>query len=46
MQSDNKQSLAQERLQWDGTIYQSQGKTFLGDYLKTPLPDSAWKVTK
>jgi hypothetical protein len=46
MQDDNKQSLAQERLQWDGKIYRSQGKTFLGDYLKTPLPESAWRVMK
>jgi hypothetical protein len=46
MQSANKQSLAQERYQWDGKTYQSQGKTHLGDYLKTPLPANAWRVNK
>jgi hypothetical protein len=46
MQSNNKQGLAQERLQWDGKIYRTQGKTFLGDYLKTPLPEKAWRVMK
>jgi hypothetical protein len=46
MQSANKQSLAQEKLQWDGKMYRSQGKTFLGDYLKTPLPEKAWRVNK
>jgi len=46
MQSDNRQGLAQERLQWDGKIYRTQGKTFLGEYLKTPLPAEAWRVMK
>ncbi len=46
MQNDNEQSLAQERLQWDGKTYRSQSKTFLGDYLKTPLPQDAWRVMK
>jgi len=46
MQDANKQSLAQARLQWDGKMYHEQSKTFLGDYLKTPLPASAWKAMK
>ncbi|MGH7496143.1 MAG: hypothetical protein ACREOO_27635 [bacterium] len=46
MESTSQQSLAQERYQWDGQMYRSQGKTFLGDYLTTPLPASAWKVMK
>lgn len=46
MQDDTKQSLAQVRLQWDGKAYHELSKTFLGDYLKTPLPASAWKAMK
>jgi len=46
MQDDSKQSLAQVRLQWDGKAYHEAAKTFLGDYLKTPLPASAWKAMK
>ncbi|MGH7450015.1 MAG: hypothetical protein ACRENG_01585 [bacterium] len=46
MESTSQQSLAQERYHWDGKMYRSQGKTFLGDYLKTPLPAEAWKVMK
>lgn len=46
MESTSQQSLAQERYQWDGKMYRSQGKTFLGDYLKTPLPAEAWRVNK
>jgi hypothetical protein len=46
MQDDTKQSLAQVRLQWDGKAYHELSKTFLGDYLKTPLPASAWRVNK
>jgi hypothetical protein len=46
MQDDAKQSLAQVRLQWDGKAYHETTKTFLGDYLKTPLPASAWKAMR
>jgi hypothetical protein len=46
MQSSAKQSLAQERLQWDGQSYQIHAKTFLGDYLHTPIPEGAWRVIK
>lgn len=46
MQDNAKQSLAQVRLQWDGKAYHESSKTFLGDYLKTPLPASAWKALK
>jgi hypothetical protein len=46
MQDGSKQSLAQLRLQWDGQAYHEVAKTFLGDYLKTPLPASAWKAMK
>jgi len=46
IQDDTKQSLAQVRLQWDGKMYHEQSKPFLGDYLKTPLPASAWKAMK
>ncbi len=46
MQDDTKQSLAQVRLQWDGKAYHEQSKIFLGDYLKTPLPEGAWKAMK
>lgn len=46
MQDDTTQSLAQVHLQWDGKMYHEQSKTFLGDYLKTPLPQGAWKALK
>jgi len=46
MQDDARQSLAQVRLQWDGKAYHEIAKIFLGDYLKTPLPASAWKAMK
>jgi len=46
MQDDTKQSLAQVRLQWDGKMYHELSKTFLGEYLKTPLPANAWRVMK
>jgi len=46
MQDGSKQSLAQVRLQWNGKAYHEQSKIFLGDYLKTPLPASVWKVMK
>jgi hypothetical protein len=46
MQDETRQSLAQVRLQWDGKTYHDAAKTFLGDYLKTPLPASAWRVNK
>lgn len=46
MQDNTKQSLAQIRLQWDGKTYHEHSKNFLGDYLKTPLPASAWKAMK
>ncbi|MDZ7290707.1 MAG: hypothetical protein ONB44_23395 [candidate division KSB1 bacterium] len=46
MENPNRQSLAQERLQWDGQTYRPHSKTFLGDYLKTPLPEGAWRVMK
>jgi hypothetical protein len=46
MQDDIKQSLAQVRLQWDRQAYHEIAKTFLGDYLKTPLPANAWKAMK
>jgi hypothetical protein len=46
MQDSTKQSLAQVRMQWNGKMYHEQSKIFLGDYLKTPLPASAWRVMK
>jgi hypothetical protein len=46
MPSASQQSLAQERYQWDGQAYKSHATTFLGDYLKTPLPEGAWQVRK
>jgi hypothetical protein len=46
MPSANKQSLAQDRYQWDGHLYKSHATTYLGDYLKTPLPEGVWRVRK
>lgn len=46
MQDDTTQSIAQVHLQWDGKMYYEQSKTFLGDYLKTPLSAEAWKALK
>jgi hypothetical protein len=46
VQDANTQRLAQLRWQWDGKAYLEVEKTFLGDYLKTPLPASMWKAMK